>query len=308
MLENRHYNLEVIAGPCSYSPETAEQYYKMAEIQVSDGCGGRQPALWGTRVVGLKSRTELPINGGNGLGTDFNFLEQIVVLEQQPEGIPPSVAFAQELTHETGLLIATEIMMPEIQLPLYEGRIPAGKLLAWNPSVDQLGWHVWQTAQYAKKNGWYVGLKNGKWLDVDLATADNPDAVTLTSLQKAWQGLATFARDLNGRLILIHRGVDVPGKGDYRNAPIHEIARRAKITTGGRLYLDPSHMLGEEKRAKIVPYTIEAMHMSDDGDWLYNGILAEVGQSTTDTKQHITVDEFEELVKELAKFRRLRAP
>ena len=33
------------------------------------------------------------------------------------------------------MLVATEIMEPAIQLPLYEDRIPPGKLMPWNPSA-----------------------------------------------------------------------------------------------------------------------------------------------------------------------------
>ncbi|MBL7159020.1 hypothetical protein ISS85_00885 [Candidatus Microgenomates bacterium] len=304
----RGYDAEIVAGPCSFDPETARQYDQIAGIEVLNGSGERQRAVYGTRVVGLKSRTGLSPDG-QGMGVDFPFYEQFLIVGKRPEGIPPSVAFAEKFCQETGLLIATEIMIPHIQLPWYEGRIPRRKLMPWNPAVNQLGHQVLEMAQFAEKNGWDVGIKNGKWLGgVDLEQANNPNLLDMTSLQKTWQGLASWAQNVNGGLILIHRGVDVPGKGDYRNAPVHEIARRAKKATGARLYLDPSHMNGPGRRDMIVEDTIKAMRMENGNGPLYNGVLIEVGESKTDTGQHITVAELGELVRELAKFRRLRPP
>ena len=304
----RNYNTEVIAGPCSFDLETAHQYNHIAEIKVLNGFGEKQRAIYGTRIVGAKSRTSLK-SGSQGMGVDLPFIEQFLITGNKLEKIPPSVAFAEKLCQETGLLIATEIMIPHIQLPWYEGRIPEGKLMPWNPAVNQLGYQVWEMAQFAERNGWYVGIKNGKWLgDVDLEQANNPDFLDMTSLQRTWQGLVSWAQNVNGGLILIHRGVDVLGKGNYRNAPVHELARRAKEATGAKLYLDPSHMNGPGRRDMIVKDTIKAMKMKNGNGPLYDGILIEVGTSKTDTGQHITVAELEDLVRELARFRRLRPP
>jgi len=304
----RSYDLEIVGGHCSFNPEAAGEYYKIAEIEVSDCSGGKRRAIYGIRMVGLKSKTNLNPDG-QGMGVDFSFYEQFLITGKKPEGIPPSVTFAENIVKETGLLIATEIMMPTVQLPLYEGRIPERKFMAWNASVDQLGWHLWQIAQFAKRNGWYLGIKNGKWLgDVDLQEAQNPNLQDETSLERTWKGLVSWVQDLEGRLILIHRGVDVSRKGDYRNAPVHEIARRARKITGAKLNLDPSHINGSKLRDKIVEDTIEAMRMKEDNDWLYSGILIEVGTSETDTEQHISVDELDSLARELARFRSLRSP
>ena len=58
-------------------------------------------------------------------------------------------------------------------------------------------------------------------------------------------------------------------------------------------------------RDHIVEGTIEAMKMKDeDENFLYDGILIEVGDSVTDTYQHITVQELKDMVTELSKFRK----
>lgn len=47
------------------------------------------------------------------------------------------------------------------------------------------------------------------------------------------------------------------------------------------------------------------MRLKVDGEFLYHGILIEVGDSKTDTYQHLTVAEFKDLVDQLSKFRKL---
>ncbi len=42
-----------------------------------------------------------------------------------------------------------------------------------------------------------------------------------------------------------------------------------------------------------------------DGSYLYDGILVEVGDSLTDTGQHITIDELQMICDEVATFRDL---
>ena len=43
----------------------------------------------------------------------------------------------------------------------------------------------------------------------------------------------------------------------------------------------------------------------DNGNWLYDGALIEVGTSTTDTEQHITINELSNIIDELSKFREI---
>lgn len=302
-IEQNSFDLEVVAGPCSFAEGNLSEIKQIADIRCADGHGGLQRAIWGTRVVGLKSRTELDASG-EGMGIDFH------ALTNPAEGIiPPSVRFAEQIVKETGLLVATEVMMPHRQLPHYVDRIPKGKLLAWNPSVMTLGWPVMEMAKFAKENGWLVGLKHGKWLGEGIDAVENTNRTAPSSMEKAWTGLATFCQGLDGSLVLIHRGVDVDGKGEFRSMPLHEAARRAKQRIpGSKLYFDPSHSFGPRLRDNIVTGTINAMRIPDGNSFLYDGILIESGTSITDTMQHISLPELENLTRELSTFRRLRAP
>lgn len=305
--ENGHHDLEVIAGHCSVNPESLAELYEMSEIQVSDGRGGTQRALSAVRFVGLKSRTEYNPTG-EGMGIDFPVIEQAIMFGSSDE-IPPSVLLSQQFVQETSMGVAAEIMLPDIQLPFYENRIPRGQFFPWNPSVNQSGWSVRQMAHIASRNNWTVGLKNGKWLGEPLEQVIQPDSETITSMEKTWQGLATFAAASKCKVAFIHRGVDIPEKGEHRNALVHEVAKRLakKVPHAGR-YFDPSHSLGPKLRDGIVRSTIETMRMTIGNEFLYTGILIETGTSATDTYQHITVDELRTMLKEISKFRKLGGP
>jgi len=305
--ENGSHDLEVIAGHCSVSPKHLAELYRMSELRVSDGRGGTERALSALRWVGLKSRTEFDPTG-EGMGIDFSVIEQAIMYGSSDE-VPPSVLLAQQFVCSTGMGIAAEIMLPGVQLPFYEDRIPHGQLFAWNPSINQLGWSVREMGQIAKRNNWTVGLKNGKWLGAPLEKANHPNSETITTMEKTWLGLASFAAASNCNIAFIHRGVDVPEKGDFRNAPVHEVVRRLAIKAphAGR-YFDPSHSLGPKLRDHIVEETIEAMRLTVRNEFLYTGILVEAGTSETDTGQHITVDELQVMLEEISRFRKLGGP
>jgi len=289
--------LRIIAGPCSIDEKNINEIYEIAEIKIN----GRY-AVWGTRVVGLKSRTNFH-SSGEGMGVDFkNFLKN---LEGKKE-IPQSVKIAEKIVKETGLLVATEIMDSILQIPFYQKRIPKEKLLLWNPAVNQLGWPVLIMSYFAKKNGWYVGIKNPKWLGDFKKKADNLNYKGRTSMEKTWEGLVSYANYYleKEKIILIHRGVDIPEKGKYRNAPLHNLALRVKKHTGCLLFFDPSHSYGPKMREKIVPATLKAMKIKiNENEFLYDGILIEVGTSKTDSEQHISIKELKEMIKELSKWR-----
>jgi 3-deoxy-D-arabino-heptulosonate 7-phosphate (DAHP) synthase len=105
---------------------------------------------------------------------------------------------------------------------------------------------------------------------------------------------------------MIHRGVDVVGKGKFRHLPVHDSAEKVKKMTKVKMFFDPSHSLGRFLRDQIVDQTILAMHMkTTEGEYLYDGILIEVGTSITDTEQHITVEELQTLCNEIIKFREI---
>lgn len=311
-IKNRS-GLEIIAGPCSINRQNIQEIYQLADLTIVNLHGERQRALWGTRVVGLKSRSEHNIDPKK-VGIDQAVIEKNIIIHLGGGSIhdfhtPPSVSMMAEIMRDTGLNAATEIQMPEIQLPVYRREIPDKKLLIWNPSVEQLGWPLLPYGVVAAEKKWSVGIKNGKWLGIDYDTALDENSQTVSDLERTWVGLKTFAisRGLSSdQIVLIHRGVMIPERGNYRNALIHEIAARAKKSTGAKLYFDPSHSCGPNLRNQIVEETIKAMLMRVGNNWLYNGILIEVGTSTTDTNQHISINELEALVKELAKKREIK--
>lgn len=309
----KNKQMTVIAGPCSVDDNNIKEIREISEIEVINHNGERQRAIGGTRIVGLKSRTELD-SSGCGMGMDYEAYRKNVEIIMNGGGIKdleilPSAYIAEEIVNETGMTIATEIMNPIIQLPSFEGKVGQGKFIPWNPAVNQLGWHIEQTALFAKRNGWHIGLKNGKWIGDHLHAADDEHYTGKTTMEKTWSGLTRYIQGLTGDIILIHRGVDVPGKGDFRSAVVHNIAKRVKQETGAKLYFDPSHSYGPKLRSHIVGAVVEAMRMKSEGDeYLYDGVLIETGTSTTDTEQHITVRELRELVSVLAAFRDLIAP
>lgn len=298
--ETQNHNLEIIAGPCSIDNKNFNEIFEIADISTKNG-----PAVMGTRNVGLKSRTELA-DSREGMGIDAVAID-ILMKNPKSDITLPSVLMAEQIVKETGMLIATEVMIPHLQLPQFVGRIPAGKLLAWNPSVNQLGWQILESTNFAIENGWSIGIKNGKALGTTLEKANDPNG-EMTPMEVTWNGLGTYARGAS-EVIFIQRGVDVPEKGDHRNAPVHEAARRIKQRNpNAKIFFDPSHVFGPKMRNIIVESTLHAMSMIDGDGFLYDGVLIETGTSTTDTMQHITIPELHGLILDLSKFRKLRGP
>ena len=308
-IQTLNKKLTIIAGPCSVDPENISDIFGIAEIKVVNRFGRKQKAIFGTRVVGLKSRTSLNKDGKN-MGIDFPVFRSNINMLLEGKSINalkvlPSVRIAKNVIKETGMLVAAEIMDPMSQLPIFERMLPKKKVLIWNPSVNQLGWPILNMSIFAKKNQWFVGLKNPKWF--------GDESLGQTTMEKTWIGLSHYTGmnepGLEEKLILIHRGVDIYNKGDYRNLPVHQAAKRTKIATKAKLFFDPSHIYGPKLRDSIVKATVEAMEMRiDEENFLYDGILIEVGRSKTDTEQHITVKELKELCCQLAEFRDLTEP
>lgn len=309
----KNSSVTIIAGPCSVDEQNVKEIRGISEIEVKNRSGVVQKAVAGTRIVGLKSRTELE-GTGDGMGIDYEAYRKNLEIIMSGGGISdlevlPSAFIAEEIVKETGMMIASEIMNPIIQLPSFEGRVGAGKFMPWNPSVNQLGWHVEQTALFTKRNGWKIGLKNGKWIGDHLETSDHEEYKGKTTMEKTWSGLVKYIGEHDADIVLIHRGVDVPGKGDFRSAVVHNIAARVKRETGAKLFFDPSHSYGPKLRSHIVGAVAEAMKMKISPDeYLYDGALIETGTSSTDTEQHITVQELRELVSVLAITRDLVSP
>ncbi len=308
-MNDKQYDLEIIAGPCSITPENAKEIIdEIAPITTPDG----RRAIYGTRVVGLKSRTSITPDG-RGMGIDYDLINQAFDLSRAERNklVLPSRVIAERIVKETGMIIATEVMIPHLQLPFYElSEILKGNMMIWNPAVEQLGWNALEMSHYAIRNNWELGLKHGKFLGKDpLHITNHPDYQEETTLEKTIIGMTTFTNGKKDDLIIIHRGVDVPGRGDYRNALVHEVMKRLKSKVpGSRLYFDPSHSFGPKMRNHIVSGIIEAMKLKQNGGFLYDGILIEAGTSPTDTDQHITVDELAQLVQQLSEFRKIRSP
>lgn len=306
----KNSTVTIIAGPCSISEENQGQLFEIAELTVPVGAT-RKRAIWGVRVVGLKSRTALSSTGA-GMGIDFpayernleRFLQGASVHELE---IPPSVSIAKTIVEKTGVIAATEIVDPLMQLPPYEREVPKGSLFVWNPAVNQLGHAARVMGMYAARNGWYHGFKNGKWL------GDVP-AEGGSTMERSWAGLTSYALEgMTGadknRAVLIHRGVDIAGKGEYRNVPVHEAAIRVKESLGMKLFFDPSHTHGPSLKHRIVEETLAALtRTTSSGAYVYDGLLLEVGDSVTDTEQHITIEELRELAARIATFRDLALP
>ncbi len=247
------------------------------------------------------------------MGIDSQAIKEALTLppEQRLKITMPSVELAEKITKETGLLIATEIMIPHIQLPYYEQKeVLRGNFLPWNPAVEQLGWNMLEINEFAKKNNWDIGIKHGKFLGKDpLEIANHPDYQGETALEKVVLGLITYVAGHPGDLIIIHRGVDVPRIGDSRNAIAHEIMKRVKRKAPEiKMYFDPTHTIGPKLRHTIIDETIAAAKIHMENGFLYDGLLMEAGTSPTDTNEHVTIAELKQLVKDLSAFRKLRPP
>ena len=299
-------SVKIIAGPCSISNENAKE---LKEI-VSLNSNTRRP-IHGVRVVGLKSRTELK-NDASYMGMDFDVHMQIYneMLDGNFNAINkidyPSIEIAKDiLAIDDKMIVATEIVDPVLQMPILARNI-GQNLLPWNPAVNQLGWQMKIMGEYAKRYGFSIGIKNAK--NLGISAKDSEKNNQSAPLEKVWKGLATYTgiQEDTSRIFMIQRGVDDPNKGDFRNLPIHKCAKRVKQATGYGMLFDPSHSFGPKLRDKIVEGTIEAMKMKiENGDWLYDGVLIEVGTSTTDTEQHITISELSNLIDEISKFREI---
>lgn len=293
--------LTIVAGPCSIDKKNICEVEEILSIKINN-----KKIIAGTRAVGLKSRTEYSQNN-HGMGIDFenfNYNMQILINGGSINDFIdlPSILLAKKLQEKFNCIIATEIMEPAIQMPLLEKHLK-GMVLPWNPAVNQLGWPIKYMSEYCEKNNWFLGFKNPKNLGITVENSEKNNIIS--SMERVWKGLTTFSNLQNNKKILIHRGVDSEIKSNFRNEPVHKTAIRTKLSIPNiKLFFDPSHCYGEKLKDKIVEGTIEAMQLKDlNNNYLYNGILIEVGTSETDTKQHITINELIILVKELNKFR-----
>jgi len=312
MIEDiKNPSVSIIAGPCSINEDNFYELYQLASMEVRNASGDIQRAISGTRVVGLKSRTYYTPEATD-LGVDYSHFLHNLSIYRQGGGIKdfimmPGIEMAKRFATETGLLVATEIVSPLIQIPLYERLLSENEMLFWNPAVSQLGWQFIEMAQFLKNTRWKLGLKNPKWQGKQ--KYDTTSMTELSSMEKAWLGLSSYLSGFKERIVFIHRGVSIAESGMYRNMPLHESAKKMKKIIGAKIYFDPSHSFGTKLRDKIVDGTLDAMKMMfSEDEYLYDGILIEAGTSKTDSGQHITHNELQGLVNSLAKFRDITAP
>jgi len=295
--------IKIIAGPCSVDRDNINDIVDIANIEIEN-----KRVIYGVRMVGLKSRTALDISG-NGMGMDFEaYMKNIKILSNGGKSSDfidlPSILLSKELQKKQDILVASEIVDVSIQMPLLERHLKNGKVMTWNPSVNQLGWPILNMSKYCERNNWLLGIKNAKNLGDHLNNSE--EANQKTSLDKVWEGLVRYSQMPTENKVLIHRGVDVPEKGDFRNALVHNLAKRVKLATSCKLYFDPSHSYGPKLRDKIPEGIINALRTKiDDCNYLYDGALIESGISKTDTDQHLTVKELKDVLKEVSKFRDL---
>jgi len=300
----KNEEVALIAGPCSISEKNIPEVYTLSEMEVKNRLGEIQCGLTGVRIVGLKSRTSYTEKEGS-MGIDREVF--ITNMQSYAQGgtikemkMLPSIQMTEEFISKTGMKVATEIVAPLIQVPLCDQVLRDRELLLWTPAVMQIGWNLMEMYQCSKHNAWELGIKNPKWVGKETDRFNN--------MEKTWLGIRTYVPAIND-IIYIHRGVDVAEKGLYRNLPVHESAKKVKALSGMKMYFDPSHTFGPKMKDKIVEGTLDAMKMmSSEDEYLYDGILIEAGTSQTDTAQHITHAELQNLMNELSKFRNITPP
>lgn len=315
--ETQNAPCTIIAGPCSISNAGMQAIYDIARIRVRNSNGEMVSGVWGTRVVGLKSRSRRDPSG-NGMGIDWaTYVSNAKTLDRGGSvnhlEMPSSVIMAGTIYERTGLAVTSEICDPHVQLPPLSRMLGHAPVMIWGPSVNALGHPYMTMGAYGEKHPrWLVGIKNPKWLgDCPLATAQDTQNARTSSMEETWAHLESWTGLPLEKLVFIQRGVEVEGKGDYRNAPIHAAAvRLQRRYPQARIYFDPSHSLGPKRRDRIVDATIEAMlmRMPDDSGYAYDGALIEAGPSETDTKQHISVDEVAKICEAVGRERPLVQP
>lgn len=291
--------IKIISGPCSIDNLNKSEIFESLKISFSG-----KPALYGVRVVGLKSRTSFdPVNQFIGIDVDV-YLENLEILLNNSFNfkIAPSIEISNEIHSMYGdIYTATEIVDPWLQCLNLSRFSFSNKVIIWNPAVMHLGFPIKVMTKFAQKNKWIVGLKNGKNIGSSIESSEILNEET--SMDKSWAGLLSYAND---SAFFIHRGVEIKNTEGFRNLPVHKLCERVKRKTEKEFFFDPSHICGPKKRSDILDITIDAMKMRiESGEYLYDGILVETGTSKSDTEQHITISELENLISKLSKFRKL---
>ncbi len=295
--------VKIIAGPCSVDFKNKIEIKESLGIKYSG-----KSALYGVRIVGLKSRTTFdPENAFIGIDIeDYGKNAEKLTHGDAALKIMPSVEIANEIQAENkDIFIATEIVDSWIQCSVLSLFLKSKKAIVWNPAVNHLGFPVQVMARFARKNGWKIGIKNGKSLGGSVIKSEEENIAL--SLDKSWSGLTSYANLIpHEDIFMIHRGVDTENNAGYRNYPVHNLCARVKSDIKNEMFLDPSHIAGPKKRSDIVDFTVDSMKIKHEvGGFLYDGILLECGTSKSDTDQHITIAELEEIIAKISSFRKI---
>lgn len=131
--------------------------------------------------------------------------------------------------------------------------------------------------------------------------------------EEHWLGIVDHVREggmPDDRIILAHRGFapeqnrkvrrlndvgeeeerDLANPEGWRNLPDLRMAMRVKATTGLRMLIDPSHIVG--KREGVLPFAEEVMAWQDEDGNVFDGAIIEVHENPsvalTDAKQQVT--------------------
>lgn len=296
-------SVKIIAGPCSIDFKNKTEVLDSISFKI-----GGKTALYGVRVVGLKSRTEFdPKNSFIGIDIDeYDENSEVIKNGNFNLKIHKSVEIANEIQEKNkDIFVATEVVDSWVQCLVLSQFLKSKKAIVWNPAVNHLGFPIQVMARFAKQHGWKIGIKNGKSLGGSVF--DSEENGKKMSLEKSWSGLESYASLIEKKdIFMIHRGVDSESLSGYRNFPVHELCKRVKSNIKNEMFLDPSHIAGPKKRSEIVDFTIDAMKIKHElGGFLYDGILLETGTSKSDTDQHITHLELEEIISKVSSFRKI---
>jgi hypothetical protein len=312
--------LEIWAGHCSENKNNIEETERIARQTIRNPRTGRQQRIVNrTRGVAFKSRTGLK-DLLSYMGMDWKAIQANDTMYMEGKGhldylLYPSLIHLSNISRATGVGVASEILMPHLQLPVW-GRYFKGKSFQpWTAAVDSKGTSAMEFANWANRFGWDIALKNpkisGKRTYTELLTAPQKE-IEKTTVFSTWQGAWSWAGS-NQNTTMIHRGVDMPsdleGMDTFRNLPIHRVAAALQAVTGCNLGYDPSHINGQGRKEHIVEDAIEAAQTINPftGNPQYQVLLLEVGNSTTDTEQHITLNQLQQIGETVIQWRPLVA-
>lgn len=195
-----------------------------------------------------------------------------------------SILLEETIPH--GFIPATEIMNSvnaKYCVDALKEYGPDAKMVFWIGSRNQNHFEIHDIARILSQAADQVTLmfKNQMWAD-----------------ERHWYGIyehiisAGFPKE---KLATIHRGF-APGHEEnpdnLRNLPDYEMAMRMKEKMGIQMILDPSHIAGDKDKV------LQIVEQSKSYDW--DGYILEVHNNAanfkTDSKQHISMQQFKEML------------